>query len=346
MEVPLSQQFHSESGLITLYLRVLEDRGRASATRRAVESDLTHFAQWWEKQRDRTFSPEHVLPRDIQHWRLTRQQHDGVTPNTINRGLSSLRKFYQWAQQQGLVTENPMEDIPEVPSVPLAPRSLPNEAIDALLRTVYTTRNAVLRRRDEAILALLVYAGLRAQEACDLQLRDLDLNTGMIIVRSGKAGKARRVPLHPDAQALINSYVRMVRCPTGMPPIGSAEEREPFLVGLRVTHVGSPAQPGIKTRLIWERIHGLGTRAAAQLQAAAHQETNPERIAWLLRTAQVLEHISPHMLRHSLARRMLKQGAQLTEVQRILGHSRLATTSRYLTPTEEDMREAINRAGI
>ncbi len=56
--------------------------------------------------------------------------------------------------------------------------------------------------------------------------------------------------------------------------------------------------------------------------------------------------VTPHMLRHSLARRMLERGAQLPEVQRVLGHSRLSTTGIYLTPSEEDLRVAIGRAGI
>jgi site-specific recombinase XerD len=66
-----------------------------------------------------------------------------------------------------------------------------------------------------------------------------------------------------------------------------------------------------------------------------------------LRTlAHVLASVSPHRLRHSLARRLLKKGAQLTEVQRILGHSRLSTTGMYLTPDEDDLRDAIGRAGV
>jgi len=52
------------------------------------------------------------------------------------------------------------------------------------------------------------------------------------------------------------------------------------------------------------------------------------------------------MLRHSLARRMLSRGEQLPEVQRVLGHSRLSTTGIYLTPSEEDVRLAIERAGV
>jgi integrase/recombinase XerC len=62
--------------------------------------------------------------------------------------------------------------------------------------------------------------------------------------------------------------------------------------------------------------------------------------------ARQLEKATPHVLRHSLARRMLERGAQLPEVQRVLGHSRLSTTGIYLTPSEEDVRLAISRTGI
>lgn len=60
----------------------------------------------------------------------------------------------------------------------------------------------------------------------------------------------------------------------------------------------------------------------------------------------MLETVTPHILRHSLARRLLSSGAQLSEVQRVLGHSRLSTTGIYLTPSEEDVRTAIGRAGV
>jgi len=114
-----------------------------------------------------------------------------------------------------------MTDVKDVPTEPLAPRSLPAEAIDALLRAARAEQDPILRARNEALLALLIYTGLRVQEACDLQLRDLDLESGTITVRSGKAGKARRVPLHVDAQRLLRRYLGSVRCPTGMPTIGS-----------------------------------------------------------------------------------------------------------------------------
>ncbi len=198
----------------------------------------------------------------------------------------------------------------------------------------------------DKLLALLIYAGLRVQEVCDVQVRDVDLAGGTVIVRSGKGGKARRLPLHPDAQHLLQRYLSEVRCPLGIPPIGSEQEREPFLVGMQVTVLKRPLVPGIKTRVVRQRISDLGRQAATQLREAAKRERNLERAERLRVLAQQLDVVSPHMLRHSLAKRMLNNGAQLPEVQRVLGHTRLSTTGIYLTPSEDDVRAAISRAGI
>jgi site-specific recombinase XerD len=95
-----------------------------------------------------------------------------------------------------------------------------------------------------------------------------------------------------------------------------------------------------------QRIADLGKVAATQLREAATREHDLARLEQLQSMAVQLDAVSPHQLRHSLARRMLKRGAQLPEVQRMLGHSRLSTTGLYLTPSEEDVRVAVERAGL
>lgn len=65
-----------------------------------------------------------------------------------------------------------------------------------------------------------------------------------------------------------------------------------------------------------------------------------------LAIAHRLERTTPHTLRHSLARRLLESGADLAEVQRTLGHSSIATTGMYLTPSDDDLREAMERAKL
>jgi site-specific recombinase XerD len=328
------------------YLEVLHTKRRAPATLKVVRQDLTHFVAWWEHMRRRTFDPVLLRHEDLSDWRFARQCNDGAAPATINRGLASLRGYCQWATLTHLLTENPATDIEDVPTDPLAPRSLPTEAVDALLRVARTEPHLLLRARNEALLALLIYAGLRVQEACDLQLRDLDLGGGTVTVRSGKAGKARRVPLHTDAQRLLRRYLERVRCPEGLPAIGSDQERERLLVGIAMTMKGQPMRVGITQRVAQRTMQQLGQSAAQQLRTEAQREQNIKRNEFLQDLARQLETVTPHMLRHSLARRMLSRGAQLPEVQRVLGHSRLSTTGIYLTPGEEAVRAALQRSGV
>jgi site-specific recombinase XerD len=331
---------------IEQYLESLHTKRRTPATLKVIRHDLAHFVAWWESTRRRLFDPALLRYEDLRDWRTIRQRDDGAAPATINRGLASLRGYCRWALASHLLVENPMADVKDVPTEPLAPRSLPAEAIDALLRAAGTQPNATLRARDEALLALLIYAGLRVQEACDLQLRDLDTGSGTVTIRSGKAGKARRVPLHPDAQRRLGRYLDAVRCPTGLPPIGSEQERERLLVGIDVTRKGQPTTPGITQRVAQRTVQQVGQRAAHQLRSLAKLERDITRSEELQNLARQLERATPHVLRHSLARRMLSRGAQLPEVQRVLGHSRLSTTGVYLTPSEEELRSALGRAGL
>src|SRR5262249_49125107 len=172
---------------IEQYLAFLHTKRRAPATVKSVCHDLAYFAAWWEGAQQRTFDPALLRHEDLRNWRLARQRDDGAAPTTINRGLASLRGYCSFALAHHLLLENPMTGVKEVPTESLSPRSLPAEAVDALLRAVRSEQNAILRTRNEALLALLIYAGLCVQEVCDVQLRDLDLGSSTLTVRSGKA---------------------------------------------------------------------------------------------------------------------------------------------------------------
>jgi site-specific recombinase XerD len=331
---------------IVAYLTTLADRRRSPHTLKAARQDLTRFVSWWEREYSRPFDPDLLLDTDLRDWRRSRQPDDGAAPATINRALSTLRGYCGWAVATGLMTEHAARDIEDVPTPELSPRGLPATAVKALLRAVRAEQDAIIRLRDEAALALLIYSGLRVQEVCDLQLRDVDLAGLSITVRHGKAGKARRVPLHADAQRLLQRYIEQVRCPDGMPLLGSDAERGAFLVGIDAATPGRPLRPGVNQRLVQRMVTERAHTAAERLRRDAEQEPNLARVGEMLDLARRLLTATPHMLRHSLARRMIERGADLGEVQRVLGHTNIATTGRYLTPSEDDLREAIGRAGV
>jgi integrase len=159
-----------------------------------------------------------------------------------------------------------------VPTPELAPRGLPAVAVKALLQAARAEADSIIALRDEAALALLIEGGLRVQEACDLQLRDVDLAGLSITVRYGKAGKARRVPIHTDAQRLLQCYLEQARCVNGLPLVGSDREREPFLAGIDAAAPGRPLRPGVNQRLMQRTVLGRAREAAERLQRDAERE--------------------------------------------------------------------------
>jgi integrase/recombinase XerC len=331
---------------ITSYLAYLTEKGRSPLTVKAARGDLAGFAAWWETWRNRPFDPALLRESDLHTWRLARQKDAAAAPTTINRALVTIRAYCAWAKRAGLITENPAAEIKAIPTSQPAPKSIPPEAVDAILRAVRSETDDRIRLRDEALLALLIYAGLRAQEVCDVQLRDLDLAGGTVTIRHGKGGRMRRVILSDEAATLLRRYLTRLRCTQGIPAIGSDLEREPLIVGFASTRTGRPMQPGVNQRLVQRVVEQRAHEAATRLRADSKAISSLERIGIMLDLAQRLEQTTPHTLRHSLARRLLASGADLAVVQRTLGHSSIATTGMYLTPSDEDIRVAMERAKL
>lgn len=130
------------------YLEILYVKRRASVTLKVVRQDLSHFIAWWEQTRRRTFDLALLRYEDLRDWRLARQRDDGAAPATINRSLASLRGYCQWATVSHLLTEKPAIDLEDVPTDPLAPRSLPTEAVDALLRVARAGKTRTTSRKE------------------------------------------------------------------------------------------------------------------------------------------------------------------------------------------------------
>src|SRR4051794_38689188 len=123
------------------YFTYLTGKGRSPLTVKAARGDLTGFVTWWEGWRARPFDPALLREGDLHTWRLTRQKDDAAAPTTINRALVTIRAYCTWAKRGGLITENPAEEIKAIPTAHPAPKSLPAEAVDAILRAARTEQD-------------------------------------------------------------------------------------------------------------------------------------------------------------------------------------------------------------
>ncbi|GAB4200699.1 MAG: tyrosine recombinase XerC [Roseiflexaceae bacterium] len=336
--------------LIAAYLEHLAHqptaRGRTAspATVRAQRADLAGFAAWWlQAHALAAFDLGLVQERDLRDWQTHRQVEDGAAVATINRACASLRAFFGWAHAGGHLRHNPAAQLRDLPAEDQAPPHLAPEAVPWLFRATNTIDDPMRRARDRTILTLLANCGLRSQEAVDVQLRDLDLAGGTLTVRAGKGGKVRRLPLDSESLRQLREYVQQ-RCLGGLPVAGSGQEREQLLVAFHRTGGAGRWEPGMSTAAVRKGLDELGEAAATLVEEQARKTSSLARTGELEGLARQLRAVSPHQLRHWLGYQLRARGVDLGVVQRLLGHSRPATTLRYGQPTEADLREALRRA--
>jgi len=155
----------------------------APATVSAYLRDVTHFFRWFEATNGEEPDPRAIVPSDIREYRRT-LLNGQARPATINRRLAALSNFFRWARATGLAQDNPAQDVPGVRQTQLAPKWLSRKEQNALLRAGRKRG----RRRDEAIIIVLLHTGLRVSELCNLRLPDLQLGQRKVEVKGKRNG--------------------------------------------------------------------------------------------------------------------------------------------------------------
>ena len=243
---------------IDAFTQYLEAGDKSPRTTAGYARDLRTFVVWFEQSSGKAPDDTGVTPLDAREYRQYLHLTKKMKPASVNRKLAALRAYFRWAQDAGRIASNPLRNIRDVrqASSRSAPRWLTRQETYALLRAASKavqlaeakgrTMSANEARRDKAILALFLHAGLRVSELCALEKGDIVIKarSGLVIVRSGKGGKYREVPLNKDARQAL--AVWMAR-----PAAGSR-----LFTGRR----GKPLQPRGVQRII-ERL-----AAAAQLE--------------------------------------------------------------------------------
>ena len=157
--------------------------------------------------------------------------------------------------------------------------------------------------RDKAMLELLYATGIRVTELVDLNIEDINLHTGMLYCKSGK--NDRVIPVYSTAVTAIADYLTRVRSMLISPDGGQALFTN--LNGHRLTRQG-----------FWKIVKGYAEQA------------------------HIVKEITPHTLRHSFALHLLENGAELKDIQAMLGHADISSTQVYVHLLNDHFKEVYN----
>ncbi len=188
-------------------LRTEEDL--TAVTIRNYLSDLRHFAVWCEsvrkqgREEEPSFTPEAVTTPTLTDYRSYLQQVLHLKPNSINRSLISLKRYFAWLLTTERIRHDPTKVFKLVGEETPSPRHLDDQEEQALVATV--TEMGSLRER--AIIVLMLHTGLRARELCTLTRGQVKINksSGTLSV-IGKHNKYREIPLNATAREVLLAY--------------------------------------------------------------------------------------------------------------------------------------------
>lgn len=217
--------------------------------------------------------------------------NDQLAPASIGRHVASLKVFFRYLQLEGALADNMAELLGTQKLWQRVPTVLSAGEISALLASAKPPQS--WWRRDRAMLELLYATGCRVSELSMLRPRDVNLDEAICHCH-GKGDKQRIVPLGRRAIAATQDYLQYER-----PKL--AERQQPQSAFLLLSSRGAR----LRRERIWELIKHYAKLAGCS------------------------DELSPHSLRHSFATHVLAGGADLRQVQEMLGHASIATTQIY-----------------
>ncbi len=191
-------------GAYGAYLRV--EKGLRPLSCQAYARDLLQFAEFLERRHK---GPVDARQEDVSAFIRHLGEH-GVTARAAARKLSCLRGFFRWLLLDKRVTHDPTLHLDSPAAWKVLPKALAESEIEAMLDRVAPPGNEAAHLRDRALLELLYGCGLRASEAAELNVADLDLDAGRLRVR-GKGDKERVLPLGVQAIRALGAYLESGR---------------------------------------------------------------------------------------------------------------------------------------
>jgi integrase/recombinase XerC len=288
------------------------ERNVSAHTLRNYRIDLEQFLQYLKRPDNhnnaRVAPPiEEIDHLTIREW-LASLHSAQKQKSSIARKLAALRTFFQFLVREGLLELNPAKLV----STPRQEKKLPKHlSVEEAVRFIESPdAETDLGKRDRAMLELMYATGVRVAELTTMNVGDIDFQNQLIRV-TGKRRKQRIVPFGEPARDAVQNYLEIREKFLFNCPVSKRDEEALFLnyQGTRIT-----------------------TRSVGRM------------VDKYIRLCAGMHNISPHALRHSFATHLLDGGADLRDIQELLGHARLSTTQVYTHVSMEKLIEVYDKA--
>lgn len=281
------------------------ERRLAPLTCSAYERDVSACLAFLEREGIVTVSE--VRPADLRRF-LADEAMRRPAPSSQARTVAALKCFFRFLLENDQIERDPAQVLRTPRKREALPDVLDKRELARLLGAterddVWERKHDGKRERDRLLLALFAYAGLRRSELLGLDWADVDLERRLLRVRKAKGGRERIVPIHPALEPLFRDYFQV-----------RAHNPEPALfVGVQGRRLSQTIMT--QTFLRYARAAGVSER----------------------------KRVTPHTLRHVFATELLRAGANLRQIQELLGHKHLDSTQRYTRVTAHELRGAVRR---
>lgn len=281
-------------------------KGYSNNTVVAYRNDLAQFALFLRNTSRVSDWPEVTREHLVSYVDSMKGEHEYASA-TVARKVAAAKSFFHYLANHKVIQEDPTATLDSPKVRKYLPVSISEEDVARLLRAP-TLSNSARSVRDTALLELLYATGMRVSEVVALDVCDVNLENGWVSCRS-RAGKhkERLIPVYRRAVEELQSYLQLSR------PKLLRDDHEPALF---VNHRGRRLTRQGLWLIIKKYVDEIGIDAS----------------------------VTPHTLRHSFATHLLNGGANLRQVQGLLGHANVSTTQVYTQRSQEKLREAYDEA--
>ncbi len=235
--------------------------------------------------------------------------HERYKQRTVKRKIASLKAFIGYLEYEEIIEENPFRKInTKFKEEIILPRTIPRDIVEHLLRKMYeekekdmTTNEKKFLIRDIAVVEFLFATGLRVSELSALRREDMDLHTGIFLIK-GKGSKERYMQIeNREVQKAIEEYYSLFQDKIG--------QQEYFFLNKWGNRL---------------------SEQAVRIMLRKHVEK-----------AGIPAHLTPHMFRHAFATLLLEEDVDIRYIQKMLGHSSIVTTQIYTYVAVEKQKEIL-----